>query len=101
HGAVRFEVVADETQPLNALWLLSDASFGTSRSNAIPLADDALGEVQGRFHHYRGAFWIEALAENSAVQLDHLTLRPGEIAPLATGQRLRIGSRTWRLKLEV
>ncbi|HYC71222.1 MAG TPA: hypothetical protein VEB66_08455, partial [Opitutaceae bacterium] len=99
-GAVRFEVVAAEEQPLNAVWLLTDAAFGTSRSNAVALSDPALAEVQGRFHHYRGSFWIETLADNSAVQLDRLTLRPGEIAPLATGQQLRIGTRIWRLKLE-
>lgn len=99
-GAVRFEVVADEPQPLNAVWLLSDTAFGSSHSNAITLPDDAVAEVQGRFYHFRGCFWIETLAANSAVQLDHLTLRPGEIAPLATGQQLRVGTRTWRVKLE-
>lgn len=99
-GAMRFEVVTPGEQPLNALWLLSDASFGTSRSNAVALADPALAEVQGRLRHYRGCFWIETLVDNSAVQLDRLTLRPGEFAPLATGQQLRIGSHTWRVKLE-
>jgi len=99
-GAVRFEVVAADAQPLNSFWLLSDASFGTSRSNAVSLVDPALAEVQGRIHHYRGCFWIETTAHNSAVQVDHTTLRPGEIVPLASGQQLRLGSRTWRLKLE-
>lgn len=99
-GAVRFEVVTTGEQPLNALWLLSDACFGTSRANAVALTDPALAEVQGRFHHQRGCFWIETLADNSAVQVDRLTLRPGELAPLATGQQLRIGGHTWRLKLE-
>lgn len=99
-GAVRFEVVAKDPQPLNALWLLSDASFGTNRSNAICLDDDQLAEVQGRFHHYRGCFWLETLVDNSAVQLDRMTLRPGEIAPLATGMQLRLGNSTWRVKLE-
>lgn len=99
-GAVRFEVASPDEQPLNAVWLLTDAAFGTSRSNAVALNDPAVAEVQGRFHHYRGCFWIETLVDNSAVQLDRLTLRPGELAPLATGQQLRIGSRIWRLKLE-
>lgn len=99
-GAVRFEVVTPETQPHNALWLLSDAAFGTNRSNALRFDDPQLAEVQGRFHHHRGCFWLETLADNSAVQLDRLTLRPGEIAPLATGMQLRIGSQTWRVKLE-
>jgi len=99
-GAMRFEVVSSEPQPLNAVWLLSDASFGASRSTAIHLDDPALADVQGRFHHYRGCFWIETLTDNSAVQLDRMTLRPGELAPLATGQQLRIGGQTWRVKLE-
>jgi hypothetical protein len=99
-GAVRFEVVAEGEQPINALWLLTEASFGTSRSNAVAVVDPSLAEVQGRFHHYRGCFWIETLVDNSAVQLDRLTLRPGEIAPLATGQQLRLGGHTWRVKLE-
>lgn len=99
-GAVRFEVVAPDAQPLNACWLLSEAAFGTSRSAAIALADPALAEVQGRFHHYRGCFWIENAADNGAVQVDHSVLRAGEIAPLATGMQVRLGSRTFRLKLE-
>lgn len=100
-GAVRFEIFPPEDQPLNAIWLLSDGTFGTSRSNAIAMAaDSSLAEVQGRFHHYRACFWIETLVANNAVQMDNLTLRPGEIVPLATGQQLRIGTRTWRVKLE-
>ena len=99
-GALRCEVIADAPQPLNSLWLFTDAAFGTSRSNPLALDDLQLAEIQGRFYHYRGCFWIETLADNSAVQLDRLTLRPGEIAPLATGQQLRLGSRTWRVKLE-
>jgi hypothetical protein len=100
-GALRFEIYPPEDQPLNAIWLLSDGTFGTSRSNAIAMAADAtLAEVQGRFHHYRGCFWVETLVANNAVQVDQLSLRPGEIAPLATGQQLRIGARTWRVKLE-
>lgn len=100
-GAVRFEIFPPEDQALNAVWLLSDGTFGTSRSNAIAMAaDSTLAEVQGRFHHYRGCFWVETLVANNAVQLDNLTLRPGEIAPLATGQQIRIGTRTWRVKLE-
>ncbi len=99
-GAIRCEVISTEPQPLNSLWLFTDAAFGTSRSNPLALDDLQLAEIQGRFYHFRGCFWVETLADNSAVQLDRLTLRPGEIAPLATGQQLRLGSRTWRVKLE-
>jgi hypothetical protein len=99
-GAVRFEVIAPEPQPLNAIWVLSDAAIGTSRSAAVALADPALAELQGRLHHFRGCFWIETLVPNSAIQVDQVVLRPGDLVPLATGQQLRLGSRTWRVSLE-
>lgn len=99
-GAVRFEVVAAEPQPLNAVWLLSDAACGTSRSAAIVLPDPGLAEIQARFHFFRGCFWIECIAGNSGLQVDQTTLRAGEIVPLTTGMQLRLGRNTFRLKLE-
>lgn len=99
-GAVRFEVVAAEPQPLNAVWLFSDAACGTSRSAAIVLPDPSLAEIQGRFHFFRGCFWLECVASNSGIQVDQTTLRAGEIVPLTTGMLLRLGRNTFRLKLE-
>ena len=59
-----------------------------------------LAEIQGRFHHYRGCFWLENLAENGVVRVDNHSLHPGEIVPLATGQQVTLGSRIFRLKVE-
>jgi len=99
-GAVRCEVRAAEPQPLNATWILTDGAFGTSRSNAVVLEWSELSEIQGRFHHYRGCFWIENLADTGVVRVENHTLHPGEIAPLATGQQIRLGARTFRLNIE-
>lgn len=99
-GAARCEVLATEPQPLNAAWLFTDAAFGTSRSNPVVLEWTELAEIQGRFHHYRGCFWLENLAETGVVRVDNHFLRPGEIVPLATGQQVTLGNRTFRLKVE-
>ncbi len=100
-GAVRCEVITTELQPLNSVWLLSDAAFGTNRANAVVLEWLELAEIQGRFHHYRGCFWVENTTETGLVRVDNLTLLPGSIAPLATGQLLRLGARTFRIKIGV
>ena len=99
-GAARCEVLAKEPQPLNAVWLFTDAAFGTSRSNPVVLEWTELAEIQGRFHHYRGCFWLENLAETGVVRVDSHALRPGEIVPLATGQLVTLGARAFRLKVE-
>jgi hypothetical protein len=98
-GAVRCEVLSPDAQPLNSVWLLTDAAFGTNRVNAVVLDWPELAEIQGRFHHYRGCFWIENTAETGLVCIDQLTLTHGSIAPLATGQVLRLGSRRFRVNV--
>ena len=99
-GAVRFDIIAGQSQPLNALWLLTDAAFGTSRGNALVLDDAALAEVQGRLHHFRGCFWIENIVENSAVKINGRAIRAGDIVPLATGMQVSLGSKTWRVRTD-
>jgi len=96
-GAVRWEVAADQPHPLNSLWLLTDASFGASHSNPLVFAWPGVDEIQGRFHHFNGCFWIENASPAGAVLVDNIALKVGEIAPLASGQRLQIGSRIFRV----
>jgi hypothetical protein len=43
---------------------------------------------------------VEHTAETGLVRVDNLTLLPGSIAPLATGQLLRLGARTFRMKID-
>ena len=99
-GAVRCEVLSPDKQPLNSVWLLSDAAFGTNRVNAIVLDWPELAEIQGRFHHYRGCFWIENTAETGLIQVDQVTLAHGSIAPLASGQMLLLGTRKFRINVQ-
>lgn len=98
-GAVRFNPTACEQTPFQTIWLLSDGEFGTSQSNPIALDAMGLAEIQGRFLYYRGCFWLENGVENSAVDLGGSPLLASDIAPLASGQILRLGSRSYRVEI--
>jgi hypothetical protein len=91
-GSVRFAPRTAGVLPQHSTWLLSDATFGSSPINPVALDLAGLADIQGRFHHAHGLFWLESFAENSAVQLNEQTLAPGMIAPLITGQILELGS---------
>lgn len=98
-GAVRFNPTACEQTPFQTIWLLSDGEFGSSQSNPIVLDATDLAEIQGRFLYYRGCFWLENAVENSAVDLDGRPLVAADIAPLGSGQILRLGSRSYRVEI--
>jgi hypothetical protein len=99
-GSVAFVSRTANTLPQHALWLLTDGSFGTSGANPLRLEFAGLAEIQGRFHHDQGIFWIESVVANGAVQVEDVTLAPGQIAPLEHGMRLRLGDRWFRAALE-
>jgi hypothetical protein len=90
-GAVRFKPINSGLAGPDAIWLLTDAAFGSSRTNAAVLELPGIAEIQGRVHHYCDCFWLENIAANEVVHLNEYGLKPGEIAPLADGQQLRIG----------
>jgi len=98
-GAVRFNPTSCKQTPFQSIWLLSDGEFGTSQSNPIVLDAMGLAEIQGRFLYYRGCFWLENAVENSAVDLDGRPLLAADIAPLASGQLLRLGSGSYRVEI--
>lgn len=77
----------------NCIWLFTEVSFGSDESLPIYVPDSELASVQGRIHHYRGCFWIENSAEGGIVQVDGVRLRPGELAPLCSGMRLKLGTK--------
>ena len=75
-----------------AVWLLSAIAFGSDPSLALSApAVEGLRPVQGYIHHYLGQFWLENLDGNGAVMLDGIMLGGNEIAPLVSGQKLRLG----------
>jgi hypothetical protein len=99
-GSVRFLAVTPHVLPQSATWLLTDATFGASRANAVSLKWDGMAEIQGRLHHYLGTFWLENLVNNGAVQVDGSDLSPGLITPLASGQTVQLGGKQFRVNLE-
>jgi hypothetical protein len=96
-GSVRFLPMTRSVLPQNSTWLFTDGAFGTSRSNPVIIDIKDLAEIQGRFYHYLGCFWIETTARNGAVHLDGAKLEPGFIAPLVGGQILKLGSKSFKV----
>ena len=80
-----------------SFWVLTDATFGTGDTNPIQLPYEGLAPVQGRFHHFRGCFWLEAIAPNEALQVNRSVLNPGELVPMMTDQTVRLGPHTFKV----
>ena len=99
-GAVHFTPMNTMVAHHDAIWLFSDATFGSSRSNAIVLpAAQEVGEVQGRFHYACGGFWLESVARNELVRVNYYALKPGEVAPLINGQLVQLGKVNYHVEI--
>lgn len=96
-GSVRFIPMTPRVFPQNSTWMFTDGTFGTSRTNPIILDLKGLAEIQGRFYHYLGAFWIESSVNNDGVQINGNKLSPGFIMPLVSGQIMKLGERSFRV----
>lgn len=98
-GAIALRPTACPPSFRESYWVLTDATFGTADTNPIHLAYDGLAPVQGRFHHFRGCFWLEAIAANEALQVNRSVLHPGELVPMMTDQSIRIGPNTFKVSV--
>jgi hypothetical protein len=96
-GSVRFIPMTSQVLPQNAIWLLTDGAFGTSRANPIIVDAKGLAEIQGRFYHHLGGFWVESAVSNGAVHVNGARLEPGFIVPLITGQTVKLGESSFRV----
>jgi TIR domain len=96
-GSVRFIPMTPQVLPQNSTWLLTDGAFGTSRANPIIVDIRSLAEIQGRFYHHLGGFWIESSVNNGAVHINGARLEPGFIVPLVTGQTVKFGETSFRV----
>jgi hypothetical protein len=96
-GSVRFIPMTPLVLPQNSTWLLTDGAFGTSRANPIIVDLKGLAEIQGRFYHHFGAFWMESSVNNGAVNVNGTKLEPGFIVPLVTGQTVKFGESTFKV----
>jgi pSer/pThr/pTyr-binding forkhead associated (FHA) protein len=99
HGSVRFLPMMATALPQYSVWLLTDGAFGTSRANPIILEVAGLAEIQGRFFHRFGNFWIESSTSNGAVQVNGVKLEPGLIAPLIDGNVVKLGTGSFRVSI--
>ena len=97
NGAVCFRPLNSEKAGREAVWVFSDASFGSDPVNAIVLDFAGVAKQQGRIYYFSGCFWIANNSNVTQVELDEQLLKVGQIAPLATGQKLRIGKSTYRV----
>ena len=79
--------------------MFTDATFGRGGGNALVLEGPRLGEVHGRFMHYRSQFWIETLSGAEPIRVNGSPLKPGEIVPLVEGQTVQIGEIEYRTLL--
>src|SRR5437764_228445 len=79
---------------------ITDANFGCSKLNALVLIVPGVAEVEGRFHYYRQNFWIEDLVGGNGITVDEHKLAVGEIVPIVSGARLRIGDTIFRATIE-
>lgn len=99
HGAVRFQPANSVPVLHDAVWVFSEAAFGTGPANAVILDVPGLGGTAGRFHFHRDCFWVETTDAAGTVRVNETVLHPGEIAPLATGQILRVGGAEFRVEI--
>jgi hypothetical protein len=98
-GCVRLSPRTAHVLPQNSIWLLSDATFGASKMNPVALESPGLADIQGRFRFDYGVFWLESLADNSAVQVNDRILTCGMIVPLSTGQQLKLGTTNYSVSI--
>ena len=74
-------------------WLFSEIGFGMDVCGRVIWDTRAAGESPAAFHHHRGCFWLRnhTLAE-TALAIGDTALAPEQIAPIATGQTVLLGS---------
>jgi len=96
-GSVRFIPMTPQVLPQNAVWLITDGAFGTSRANPIIVDVKGLAEIQGRIYHHHGGFWLESSVDNGAAYINSARLEPGFIVPLITGQTIKLGETSFRV----
>ncbi len=99
NGSVRFIPSNTEVALYDALWLFTDANFGSSRLNPLVLGLSNIGEVEGRFHYHRGNFWVEAF-QGSMIRIGAVALRPNEIVPITHAHEVVIGGTAFRVTIE-
>ncbi len=76
-----------------SVWLFSEIGFGMDSCGRVIWDTRTAGESPAAFHHHRGCFWLRnhAFAE-TALAIGDTALALEQIAPIATGQTVLLGS---------
>lgn len=77
------------TLPFEAAWLFTDASLGIDSNGRLAFDDQNTQNSVVRFHHHAGSFWVEATL-TSMIEINDRHLNPRELAPLNSGDELRV-----------
>ena len=81
-------------------WLFSEIGFGLDQLGRVLWDTRTGGASPAAFHHHRGCFWLRnhAFDENS-IALGDTALAPGQVAPISTGQLLRLGATSFTAEI--
>lgn len=98
-GAVRFRPLNTQPPPWDAVWMFTEATFGSDPSNAVLIEVPGIQPEHGCFHHYRGCFWLQSAGKEAPVLVNDRLCEAGQIAPLATYQVLQLGEERYRVEI--
>jgi hypothetical protein len=99
-GAVFFFPAHRQPAVRHAVWLFSHAGFGLDAAQRIVWDERGHGTSPAAFFYDQGSFWIGNRAlPGETVEVAGVALAPGELAPLAKGQALRIGTQHFNVEL--
>ena len=75
----------------HSVWLFTEIGFGLDECSRVVWDTRSAGESPAAFHCHRGCFWLRNHAAAS-LAIGGTALTPGQVAPLATGQTVFLGS---------
>ena len=92
-GALVCEPRQGQPELRRCVWLFSEIGFGLDAHARLVWDTRAAGDSPAAWHHHRGCFWLrnQSLSAGS-LALDNVPLTSDQIAPITTGQTVRIGS---------
>ena len=75
------------------VWLFSEIGFGLDARGRLVWDTRGAGESPAAWHHHRGCFWVRNQSLGAGtLALDNIPLTSDQIAPITTGQTVRLGS---------
>ena len=98
-GGVQFYPGNSDTMVHECAWVFTDVPFGSSRASALVVPAEGVAELQGRFHHFRGCFWVENSSSEGSVSVNGQALQVGNIVPLVSGQIVTLGRTDYRVEI--